>query len=127
HEGKVFSYAVDTECVRMSTSELGADLPFYQGVDLLIFDAQYSFLEATERINWGHSSAPIGLDLAMREKVKKVLFIHHDPAASDAKIARAEEQTREYYESVLRSSRSQNEPVQELDWAFAREGMTIEV
>lgn len=127
HGQKVFSYAVDSECLRMSAAELGADLPFYQNVDVLIFDAQYSFLEATERINWGHSSAPIGIDLALREKVKRLFFIHHDPAASDAKIARAEDQTREYYESLVRALKSQGENPHQIDWCFAREGMVIEV
>lgn len=127
HGEKVFSYAVDTECTRMSAHELGADLALYTGVDVLIFDAQYSFLEATERINWGHSSAPIGLDLAIREKVRRLYFIHHDPAASDAKIARIEEQTRDYYDSVLRAGKDQRQPVHEVNWCFAREGMVIEV
>lgn len=127
HEGKVLSYCVDSECTRMSAEELGPDLPLYQDVDVMIFDAQYSFLEATERINWGHSSAPIGLDLAMREKVKRVFFIHHDPAASDAKIAKIESQTREYYEAILRSQAEQGEKPNAVDWCFAREGMVIDV
>jgi phosphoribosyl 1,2-cyclic phosphodiesterase len=127
HERKVFAYCVDTECTRMSAKELGPDLALYQGVDVMVFDAQYSFLEATERINWGHSSAPIGLDLAMREKVKRVYFIHHDPAASDAKIARAEEQSREYYQSLQDAARAHREDPFEVDWCFAREGMVIEV
>ncbi|MGE0764156.1 MAG: MBL fold metallo-hydrolase [Bdellovibrionales bacterium] len=127
HDKKVLAYCVDSECIRMSASELGPDLPLYQNVDAMIFDAQYSFVEATERINWGHASAPIGLDLAMREKVKRVFFIHHDPAASDGKIAKIEGQTREYYQAIVRSLKEQNEPVHEVDWCFAREGMVIEV
>lgn len=125
--GRVFSHCVDSECTRMSAVELGPDLPLYQNVDLMIFDAQYSFLEATERINWGHSSAPIGLDLALRERVKRILFIHHDPAATDAKIARIEEQTKEYYDSIQRAARKSHEPEFQVQWEFAREGMVIEV
>lgn len=127
HQNRVFSYCVDSECTRMSAEELGPDLPLYQNVDLMIFDAQYSFLEATERINWGHASAPIGLDLAMREHIKRVFFIHHDPAASDAKIAKIEAQTREYYEAIIKSQKQQGHSVHEVEWCFAREGMTIEV
>jgi phosphoribosyl 1,2-cyclic phosphodiesterase len=127
HQGKVFSHCVDSECTRMSAADLGLDLPLYQNVDVMIFDAQYSFLEATERINWGHSSAPIGLDLAMREKVKKIYFIHHDPAAPDSKIAKIENQTREYYAAMQESLRSQGENSPEIEWCFAREGMIIDV
>ncbi|MCX7979352.1 MAG: MBL fold metallo-hydrolase, partial [Bdellovibrionaceae bacterium] len=39
--GKVYSHCVDTEGTRVSREELGADLPLYQGVDLMYFDAQY--------------------------------------------------------------------------------------
>ncbi len=74
HGGKVFSHCVDSECTRVSAEELGADIALYQNVDLMTFDAQYTFHEASERIDWGHSSGPIGIDLAMREKVKRVLL-----------------------------------------------------
>lgn len=127
HKGKVFSYCVDTECRRVSQKDLGADLPLYQGVDLMVLDAQYTFSEAADKIDWGHASAPVGLDIAMREGVKKLLFVHHDPAASDIKIMAAEEQTRSYYESCLASMRRQNDGINEVDWEFAREGMLIEV
>jgi phosphoribosyl 1,2-cyclic phosphodiesterase len=125
--GKVFSHTVDNECTRMSREQLGADLPLYQNVDLMTFDAQYSFLEAAERINWGHSSGPIGIDLALRENIKRILFIHHDPGATDAKIARIENETRDYYNSarLAFTAKGQNPPT--LDWCFAQESMLLQV
>lgn len=131
--GKIFSHCVDSECTRISREDLGPDLPLYQNADLITFDAQYTFLEATDRINWGHSSAPIGLDLARREKVKKVIFVHFDPASSDIQIQKAEKQTREYYESqkkqLLASAEGQAsgnlDAFFEVEWLFAREGMEI--
>ncbi|OFZ17719.1 MAG: MBL fold metallo-hydrolase [Bdellovibrionales bacterium RBG_16_40_8] len=125
HSNKVFSHCVDSECTRVSREQMGPDLPLYQNVDLMTFDAQYSFMEASERINWGHSSGPTGIDIAMREKVKQVLFIHHDPASSDAKISRAEQQTRIYYESVLESASNQG-LAHGLRWCFAHEGMVLQ-
>ncbi len=122
HNGKVFSYCVDSEGTRVSRKEIGEDLPLYQGVDLMVFDAQYSFLEAAERVDWGHSSAPIGLDIAMRENVKEILFVHHDPAASDDHIASIEEQTRNYYEAQLRVAKKQKKEISEVEWHFAHEG-----
>jgi len=83
--GKVFSHCVDTECTRVSREELGEDLPLYQNVDLMLFDAQYTLMESIERVNWGHAAASLGLDIAMREGVKRVLFMHHDPASTDEK------------------------------------------
>ncbi len=125
HSGKTFSYCVDSEARRVTREALGPDLPLYQKIDLMIFDAQYTFLESAERINWGHASGPIGIDIAMREEVKKILFIHHDPAASDAKILEAESQTREYYESALAAARAHGAKPHEVDWQFAREGMKL--
>lgn len=127
HNNKVFSYCVDTEGIRVSRTDLGEDLPMYQNVDVMVFDAQYTFVEATEKVDWGHSSAPIGLDIAMREGIKKVYFVHHDPAASDEKIAEAEKQTRDYYNARLKAAKLQNKPINEVDWEFAQEGTEFEL
>ncbi|MBX7230455.1 MAG: MBL fold metallo-hydrolase [Bdellovibrionales bacterium] len=127
HKNKVFSYCVDTECTRMSRKDMGLDLPLYQGVDLMLFDAQYSFLEVTERINWGHSTAPIGLDLAFRENIKKIYFVHHDPAASDSKIAKIEQQTQDYLTAMACAAQTKGESLPKIEWGFAREGMTLQI
>ena len=85
-QGRVFSHCVDTEGVRVTREDLGEDLALYQDVDLMVFDAQYTLMETIEKINWGHAAASLGLDIAMREGVKRVLFMHHDPASSTEKI-----------------------------------------
>ena len=125
NEGRTFSHCVDSECTRVSREQLGEDLPLYQNVDLMTFDAQYTFLEAAEKINWGHSSGPIGIDLAIRERIKRILFIHHDPAASDTKIAEAEIQTREYYEAAIRNAKKSGKDIHEVAWSFAHESMEV--
>ena len=127
HGGKSLAWAVDTECNRLTREEIGADLGLYQKADLLVFDAQYSFLEGLEKINWGHSSGPIGIDLALREAVKQALFVHHDPAAPDEAVQQAEEQTRHYYQELVRSHKRAGLPTPELNWRFAREGETVEL
>lgn len=123
HRGKVFSHCVDTECTRVTREELGPDLPLYQGVDLMIFDAQYTLMESLEKVHWGHAAASLGLEIAIREGVKKVLFMHHDPASSDEKIAAAESQARRYYETQQR----QNEKFHPVEWSFAQEGLSVEI
>jgi phosphoribosyl 1,2-cyclic phosphodiesterase len=127
HGGKVYSHCVDTEATRVSREDLGVDLPLYQGVDLMVFDAQYSLIETMEKVDWGHAAASIGLDIAMREGVKKVIFMHHDPASSDERIASAEAEARRYYKSQLRTARKLGDKLHEVDWAFAVEGMELEV
>lgn len=124
---KVFSYCVDTECTRVSAAELGEDLPLYQGVDLMIFDAQYTLTETIERVNWGHAAASLGLDIAMREGIKKVVFMHHDPASSNEKIATAEAQARRYYDGQLKSARRAKVQLHEVEWSFGYEGMVLDL
>lgn len=125
--GRTYSHCVDTECTRVSQGDLGADLPLYQNSDLMVFDSQYTLMETIEKINWGHAAASLGLDLAMREGIKRVVFMHFDPAASDEKIAQAELQARRYYDSQLKNARKKGIPLHEVEWEFAREGMVIEV
>lgn len=125
--GKAFSYCVDTEGTRVSQKEMGKDLPLYQNLDLMVFDAQYTFIEAMDKIDWGHATAPIGLDIAMREKVKEVWFVHHDPMASDEKIAQAEQQTRNYFQKKVDLAKSAGETPFEPDWGFAFEGQEIQL
>ncbi len=127
HGGKALSYCVDTEATRNSRQELGADLPLYQGIDLMIFDSQYTLSEVVEKVNWGHSSATIGLDLAMRENIKKIVFVHHDPAASDSKIADAKKEADRYYHSQVRQKPGAGHPIFEVEWEYGFEGMEFEL
>lgn len=122
---KNFAVCVDTECLRVTPKELGPDLPLYQGLDAMLFDAQYTLTQAVERITWGHAAAVIGLDLAMREAIKKVYFVHHDPSFTDREVYEAESQTRDYYNAQLKSERRANRSVHEVEWTFAHEGMVI--
>lgn len=124
-DGKVFSHCVDTECTRMSREQLGPDLALYQGVDLMLFDAQYTLTETVEKMNWGHAAASLGIDLAMREKIGRVVFMHHDPASSDEKIAAAEAQARLYYTSQVKLAERNGLQAHALEWSFAHEGMTL--
>jgi phosphoribosyl 1,2-cyclic phosphodiesterase len=127
HGGKSIAWCVDTECTRVTRDEMGLDLPLYSKADLMVFDAQYSFGEALEKINWGHSSGPVGIDIALREEVRRAVFMHHDPNADCETINRAEEQTRHYYDELLRARRATKMKVPELEWHFAREGEVIEL
>jgi len=123
--GKAYAHCVDTECTRVSRAALGLDLPLYQDIDLMVFDAQYTTRQKFERSNWGHASAAVGLDLAMREKIKKVIFMHNDPAAMDEDIAKVESEAKLYYDLQIQNLSMLGKDVHQLDWSFATEGMTI--
>lgn len=125
--GKCYSHCVDTEGTRVSREELGPDLKLYENVDLMYFDAQYTFPELAEKANWGHSAAQIGLDLAFREGIKKVLFAHHDPGATIEQIQSIKDQTFEYFQWRLDHAKECNELIPECEWDFAYEGLEIKL
>lgn len=124
---RVYAHAVDNEATRVSPLDLGEDVELYRGADLCFFDAQYTLQEFLEHMNWGHSAAPIGLEIAMREGVKMIYFAHHDPAASDRKIADAERQTKDFLESYRVKARQEGRHLPEIEWHFARDGDRIEL
>ena len=127
HGGKTYAHCVDTECTRGTRDELGPDLPLYQGVDLMVFDAQYTLMETIEKIDWGHAAASLGIDMAMREGIKRVIFMHHDPASNDEKIAAAETEALRYYNAQQKIAKRAGQELHAVDWQFAVEGMEEEV
>lgn len=123
--GKAYAHCVDTEGTRVTREELAEDLPLYQGIDLLYFDAQYTLPELAEKANWGHSASQVGLDIALREGTKRVLFTHHDPGTRVEHVQELKRQTREYYESRQKFAAKNSESLPSVDWDFAREGFEI--
>ncbi|RZA23610.1 MAG: MBL fold metallo-hydrolase [Proteobacteria bacterium] len=92
---------VDGEYKRISAKDLGKDLKFYQNLDLLVFDGQYEMNELASRYDWGHSSPPIGVDLALREGIRNVIITHHDPRADEKKGRQMLDQTLLYRNKQL--------------------------
>ena len=125
--GKAYAHCVDTEGTRVSREDMGEDLPLYQNIDLMYFDAQYTFPELADKANWGHSAAQIGLDIAIRENIKRVLFAHHDPGASIDTIHEIQRQTVEYYDWRLNSAKENGDPWNPVDWGFAFEGQEVKL
>ena len=125
--GRAYAHCVDTECTRFSEDELGDDRPLYQNADLMIFDAQYTLKEHIEKVDWGHASAALGLDLAIREGIKRVIFMHHDPSGGDEKVAEAEAQARHYFQNLVKDARRSGATIPHVQWEFAVEGMEIQL
>lgn len=125
--GRAYAHCVDTEGTRTSREALGEDLPLYQGIDLMYFDAQYTLPELAEKANWGHSAAQMGLDIAFRENIKYVVFAHHDPGATTQHIYELKRQTREYYDWRLRSAETNRVSLPNVRWRFAYEGLELDL
>ncbi|MFN3603172.1 MAG: MBL fold metallo-hydrolase [Leptonema sp. (in: bacteria)] len=58
-------------------------IEYFKDADILIFDTQYTFEEQLTKIDWGHSSAAVATDLALKANVKNLVLFHHDPSYSD--------------------------------------------
>lgn len=125
--GKAYAHCVDTEGTRNSREALGPDLPLYQNVDLMYFDAQYTLPELAEKANWGHSAAQIGLDLAFRENIKHVIFAHHDPGATTRQIYELKHQTREYYDWRMQTAETNRITLPNVKWRYAYEGLEVDL
>jgi phosphoribosyl 1,2-cyclic phosphodiesterase len=59
---------------------------FVRDSDLLILDSQFDRAGYQKHIGWGHGCVDDSVALAIRAKVKKLLFFHHDPDSDDKKI-----------------------------------------
>jgi phosphoribosyl 1,2-cyclic phosphodiesterase/anti-anti-sigma regulatory factor len=97
HPGRAYSYrfqtqhsvyvhASDAEYKKLDDAHVKPYIQFFQDADALVFDAQYTLREAWQKVDWGHSSAMIGVELARKAGVKKLIFFHHDPTYSDEEL-----------------------------------------
>jgi phosphoribosyl 1,2-cyclic phosphodiesterase len=85
-EGKVFILATDAEFKVEDMDGIEEYIDYFSGADVLIFDTQYTFEEHLQKIDWGHSSASIATDIALKAGVKKLILFHHDPSYDDKKL-----------------------------------------
>ncbi|MCE3009122.1 MAG: MBL fold metallo-hydrolase [Proteobacteria bacterium] len=125
--GKKYAHCVDTEGTRTTREALGLDLPLYQNADLMYFDAQYTLPELAEKANWGHSAAQLGLDIAFREKIKQVIFAHHDPGADTHAIYELKQQTEDYHNWKTSTARGNRVTLPSVKWRYAYEGLSVDL
>jgi CheY-like chemotaxis protein/phosphoribosyl 1,2-cyclic phosphodiesterase len=70
-------------------------IEFLSGADLIIHDAQYTAVEYTQKIGWGHSPVTYVVDVALAAHGKRLALFHHDPAREDAELDQVLERCRE--------------------------------
>ncbi|MEE8390668.1 MAG: protein kinase, partial [Anaerolineae bacterium] len=87
----VFVYASDAEYKELDHASVQPHIEFFKGADALIFDAQYTLTQSWQLVDWGHSSAMIGVDLARAAGVKRLILFHHHTTHSDADLQEIQE------------------------------------
>jgi phosphoribosyl 1,2-cyclic phosphodiesterase len=130
HPGGCFSYKLkegDKSLVFASDAEFNIDemenigkyINYFEGADVLIFDTQYTFEDSLNKIDWGHSSASIATDIALKAHVKKLVMFHHDPSYGDEKLDAVYLRALNYKSMMDRKN--------ELEIVMAYEGLEIEI
>ena len=93
---------------------------FFEGADAVVFDTQYTFDEAIDKFEFGHSSAAIAIDIAGMFGVRRLILFHHEPNYDDEKL-----------ENVLLNARTylsmNRKRVGEMTVDIAHEGMEFEL
>jgi phosphoribosyl 1,2-cyclic phosphodiesterase/anti-anti-sigma regulatory factor len=95
----VFVFASDGEYQSLDDAGLRQFVDFFYNADALVFDCQYSLRDVLlSKADWGHSSAMIGVEIAERAQVKKLITTHYDPSDSDDQIHSVADAARRYAE-----------------------------
>lgn len=96
-DGKTLVYATDAEYTTGDPGVAQGVAAFFRDADLLIFEAMFTRDEVVyEKTGWGHASHFDGVELAALGRVKRLALFHHDPAASDERLAAFEAEARDY-------------------------------
>ncbi len=116
--GKAFGYITDVELQERDFEKTAENGRFFQGLDVMILDAQYTLDEAIDKYNWGHSSFSLGVDFAVSWQTERLFLFHHEPFYDDRKL-----------EHNLRAARryAQGTDGGKLQVYLAREGITVDV
>jgi len=119
-ENRSVVYSTDAEHKEEAASEMDEIISFFNAADLLVFDAQYRFLEAVgKKENWGHSSNLLAVEMAVRAGVKQLCMYHSEHAYDDETLDRFLQETREYFKI--------HAPNSTLEIVLAYDGMVIDV
>jgi len=119
-DGKAVVYSTDSEHKQDDPAATRAFVEFFRGADLVIFDAMYSFADATSvKEDWGHSSNVVGVELCQMAGARHLCLFHHEPIFDDATLARMLRDTRRL-EEITRGERA-------LEISAAYDGMEIRV
>jgi phosphoribosyl 1,2-cyclic phosphodiesterase len=97
HPGDSFSYrfsegdkhvifATDSEIGEKEFADTEENRAYFANANLLILDSQYTLQESLNKIDWGHTSYSLAVDLASRWQIETLALFHHEPNYTDKKV-----------------------------------------
>ena len=103
HDGHTVIYTTDSEHILPDDTDRFVE--FFRGADLVVFDAMYSLADAISvKADWGHSSNIVAVELCQLAGARHLCLFHHEPASSDAVLAKVLSDTRRL-EEITRGAR----------------------
>jgi ribonuclease BN (tRNA processing enzyme) len=94
-------YATDASYNDLTPEAMKSYHDFYSDADVFIFDAFFDdLIDSFQNSDWGHSSAFIGIDIALNAGIKKLLLFHHDHLSADDRLERLLDSTHNYLNHV---------------------------
>ncbi len=84
--GKSFVYTSDCEFNVHQIDNIQKYRDFFLDADVVVFDTMYTFEESIHKMEFGHSSASIAIDIAGMFNVKRLILFHHEPDYNDEKL-----------------------------------------
>ncbi|MDR2900774.1 MAG: MBL fold metallo-hydrolase [Treponema sp.] len=109
-------YATDTELSSADFEKTEENCTFFQDLDVIILDSQYTLGEAIEKYNWGHSAFSLAVDFAANWGIKHLVLFHHDPTYDDRKLFNNLQSARWYKDRI---------GIKGVEISLAMEGMEI--
>ncbi len=113
-----FGYITDIELREQDFEKSVENKKFFEGLDAMILDTQYTLDEAIEKHDWGHSSFSLGVDFAVAWNISNMYMFHHEPLYSDKKLDQNLQSARWYAKRIGGNT---------LEIELATEGVTIDV
>ncbi len=84
--GRSLIFATDSELSAEDFRRSDENAAFFQDVEVLVLDSQYTLGEAIEKYDWGHTSYSMAVDFAAEWGIRTLVLFHHEPLYNDRKI-----------------------------------------
>ena len=86
NNGKIAIFSTGSEVTEREFKHTDENKAYFEAVDFLALDSQYTLEESINKIDWGHSSYSMAVDLAVQWRIKILALFHHEPMYDDKKI-----------------------------------------